>query len=71
MTDVFAQAVAQAEKLPAGEQQALAAILIEEIASEARWTRSFDKSAGMLESLADEALAEFKAGKTRPLASML
>lgn len=71
MTDIFAQAVAQAEKLPAGEQQALAAILIEEIASEARWTRSFDKSAGMLESLADEALAEFKAGKTRPLASML
>lgn len=49
------------------EQDVLAAILLEEIASERRWSQSFAKSERVLESLASEALAEFRAGKTEPL----
>ena len=71
MIETLAQAIVQAEQLPAGEQHALAAILIEEMASEQRWTRSFAQSADVLESMAADALAELKAGRTEPLASLL
>ena len=64
-------AVAQAEKLPPAEQDVLAAILIEEIESEQRWSQSFARSEHMLEALAAEALAEFKAGKAEPLDDLL
>lgn len=60
-------AVAEATKLSPAEQDALAAILLEEIASENRWVQSFVSSEGALESLAVEALAESRAGKTKPL----
>ena len=67
MTQSLTSAVAQAAKLPPEEQDVLAAILLEEIASEQRWSSSFGKSEAVLEALAAEALAEFKAGKTKPL----
>jgi hypothetical protein len=67
MTRALSSAVAKATKLPPGEQDILAAILLEEIASEQRWSEAFAKSEAVLESLAAEALAEFKAGKTKPL----
>ena len=67
MTHALVSAVAQAEKLPPEEQDAIAAILLEEIASEQRWSQSFARSEHVLEALAAEALAEFKSGKTRPL----
>ena len=43
------------------------AILLEEIASGQRWSLSFAKSAAFLDALAAEALADFGAGKTKPL----
>ena len=67
MTPALASAVAETMKLPPAEQDALAAILLEEIASERRWSQSFARSERVLESLASEALAEFRAGKTKPL----
>jgi len=67
MAQALNSAVAEATKLPPEEQDILAAILLEEIASEQRWSRSFAKSEHVLESLAAEALADFKAGKTKPL----
>ena len=72
MTHGLMSAVAQAEKLPPAEQDVLAAILIEEIESEQRWSQSFARSEHMLlEALAAEALAEFKAGKAEPLDDLL
>lgn len=67
MTQSLTSAVEEAAKLPAAEQDVLAAILLEEMDSERRWARSFETSEHALESLAMEALAEFKAGKTTPL----
>lgn len=67
MTQALTSAVAVAAKLPPEEQDVLAAILLEEIASEQRWSVSFSRSESVLEGLAAEALAEFKAGKTKPL----
>ena len=71
MTHALVAAIAQAEKLPPEEQDVLAAILVEEIASEQRWSQSFARSEHVLEALATEALAELEAGKTRPLDELL
>ena len=67
MSQALAAAVAVATRLPSEEQDVLAAILLEEIASEQRWSLLFAKSEAVLEALATEALADFTAGKTKPL----
>lgn len=67
MTTIFEKAVEEARKLPPEEQDALGAIILEEIADEARWAKKFAETQDILEKLADEALADFKAGRTTPL----
>ena len=67
MTRVLEAALAEVAKLPADEQDALATLLLDEIKSEQRWSATFAASQHTLGTLADEALAEFKAGKTKAL----
>jgi hypothetical protein len=71
MTRVLDAALAEVAKLPPDEQDALATLLLDEIRSEERWSVSFAKSQHTLKALADEALAEFRAGKTQPLDDLL
>ena len=52
------RAFAEASKLPPQEQAALAAWILQELASERRWEQAFAESADTLAELADEALAE-------------
>jgi len=65
MTQLLERAISEINKLPAFEQDAIAAILFEELASEHRWSDSFAKSQDVLAKLADEALVEHVAGKTQ------
>ena len=67
MTQLLEKALRELGKLPPSEQDALAAILMNELASEKRWAESFSKSQDTLAKLAGEALAEDKAGLTKPL----
>ena len=67
MTQLLEKALRQVAKLPASEQDALAAIVLEELASEQRWSESFAKSQDLLANLAEEALAEHAASRTKPL----
>ena len=67
MTKLLEKALEQVAKLPASEQDAVAAIVLEELASEQRWAESFAKSPDKLAKLAEEALAEYNAGRTKPL----
>lgn len=67
MTKLLEKALQEVAKLPASEQDAVAAILLDEIASEQRWADSFAKSQDQLAKLAQEALAEYNAGRTKPL----
>ena len=67
MTKLLEQAFKQVAALPASEQDAVAAIVMEELASEQRWADSFARSQDALTSLADEALAEHTAGRTKAL----
>lgn len=67
MTQLLEKALREVARLPAAEQDAMAAILLEELASERRWSDSFAKSQDLLAKLAEEALAEHAAGRTKPL----
>ncbi len=67
MTQLLEKALSEVARLPAAEQDAMAAILLEELASERRWSDSFAKSQDLLAKLAEKALAEHAAGRTKPL----
>lgn len=67
MTQLLERAFSEVAKLPASEQDAVAALVIEELASEKRWSSSFANSQDLLAKLAEEALAEYASGQTKPL----
>jgi hypothetical protein len=67
MTQLLEQALREVAKLPAPEQDALATILLEELISGQRWSESFENSQDVLAKLAEDALVEFEAGRTKPL----
>lgn len=67
MTVLLEKAIKKAKKLNKEEQDALATILLEELEDESRWQKAFAKSQDQLGKLADEALAEFRAGKTEKM----
>jgi hypothetical protein len=67
MTKLLEKALEEVAKLPASEQDAMAAIVLEELASEQRWAESFAKSQDKLAKLAEQAIAEYNAGRTKPL----
>jgi hypothetical protein len=65
MTRLLEKAFEEASKLPEEDQDALAEMLLNDLASEGRWTEAFTKSQDKLALLAKEALTEFKQGKTK------
>jgi hypothetical protein len=64
MTKMLKKALAEVAKLSEEEQNALAAWLLEELASERRWERLFASSSDKLAALSDAALTEHKRGHT-------
>jgi hypothetical protein len=71
MTQLLKDAFAEAEKLPREEQDAFARWLLEELASEKRWSDLFAASQNKLADLAAEAIEENRSGRTEPLDSDL
>ena len=69
MTQLLEKAILEIKKLSNDEQDAIAAVLMAELESERQWERAFDSTAEQLSSFADEALAEYRAGKTEPVES--
>jgi hypothetical protein len=67
LTQLLDRALREIAKLPAAEQDAVAALVLDELASEERWSASFAQSQDPLAGLAEEALAEHAAGQTKPL----
>lgn len=67
MTQLLEQAFTQASQLSSDEQDTLAALILREIETEQRWESSFANSQDALSELADEALAEHRAGRTKRL----
>jgi hypothetical protein len=67
MTKSLQEAFEKASQLPPDEQEAFGAWMLQELDSEQRWDDVFSRSPDLLSKLADEALAEHRAGKTKPL----
>ena len=67
MTPLLEKSPNEVAKLPLAEQEALAAILLEEFASEKQWREWFAQSQDVLAKLAGEASVEHRAGKSMPL----
>ncbi len=69
MTKALERAFREASKLPEPEQDALAEAIRNEVLGEDEWERSFSSAPDALEKLADEAIAEHRAGRTQPVKS--
>ena len=69
MNQLLREAFEKAAKLPEGEQDRIAMLLLEEMESDRRWDELFatPESEAFLELMADETLAEHSAGLTKPL----
>ena len=67
MTELLEKAIARVKNLSDSEQNAIAAVILEELEDEAKWDKSFADSQDLLASLADEAMEEYAAGKTKEL----
>jgi hypothetical protein len=67
MTELLKRAFGEAGKLPPAEQDLLASRLLAELGEDDEFDRTIAASADKLVSLANEALAERRAGQTQPL----
>lgn len=68
MGRLLARAIEEAQKLSEDEQEAIGAWLLAEIESERRWDQLFSRPASdTLERMAQEALEDYRAGRTMPL----
>jgi hypothetical protein len=67
MTDLLEEAIAKLKTLPASQQNAIAAMILEELEDEQLWDEAFARSLDGLAKLAQEAMAEYHAGKTQEL----
>jgi hypothetical protein len=67
VTKLLKKAFERASRLPETDQDALAVILLEEMEDEKRWQEAFRRGEAKLAELAEEARAEYRAGRTTPL----
>jgi hypothetical protein len=71
MTELLEKAFAEAAKLPHEAQDMLARMLLDDLVAEEKWDDAFAKSQDKLALLADEALTEYRDGKTKALDEIL
>jgi hypothetical protein len=67
MTQLLEQAFTKASQLSSEEQDTIASLILREIEADQRWEDAFARSQDALSQLADEALAEHRAGRTKRL----
>ena len=67
MTTLLDQAMERVKQLAESDQNAIASLILEEIEDEARWERAFARSQDALAKLAEEAMEEYREGKTEKL----
>jgi len=67
MTKLLKSAIEKVKKLPDSEQDAIASFILDELEDEVLWEKSFAQSKDLLAKLAQEAMEEDRAGKTKKL----
>ena len=71
MTVRLEEALKRVEALSQEEQDAIASQILETLDDEEAWARKFRARPDLLQSLANEALAEHRRGETRPLDELI
>ena len=67
MTALLEQAWAEVSARPEREQEMVAQLVLDTLRDEQAWDRQFAESHDFLDHLADKALADYEAGRTRDL----
>ena len=67
MTKLLSDAIEKASQLPENLQDELARILLDELAWEGRWNQTLDESTDKLDRMAEDALKDYRAGRTREM----
>ncbi|HMC64533.1 MAG TPA: hypothetical protein VKI65_06315 [Gemmataceae bacterium] len=67
MTQLLQQAITEVQKLPAAEQDAIAALILEELADERLWEQQFARSQDQLARLAEKARDDVRDGRVRQM----
>ncbi len=65
MTHLLEKAIAEIHKLPPVEQDAIASIILDELADEEQWDMAFARSQDKLAKLAEKAREDIKTGRVR------
>jgi hypothetical protein len=65
MTQLLQKAMTEIERLPAPEQDAIAAMILDEIADERLWDEAFARSQEQLTRLAEKVREEIRAGRVK------
>lgn len=67
MTLLLEKAIAELNKLPPDQQDAIATLILDELADDARWDTAFAQSQTALSKLAAKVRADIKVGKVKKL----
>ena len=67
MSQLLEQAIGEARKLSAPEQDAIAALIMDELADERRWDEAFANSQSQLSRLAAKVRQDVAAGRVRDI----
>lgn len=68
---IIRKAFSEVSKLPSAMQNLIAQKLLKDIEAEEKWDETFAETQDELSQLADEALEDFKKGKTKPIEEIL
>jgi hypothetical protein len=67
MTPLLERAIEKVQGLPEAEQDAIAALIMDELADEQRWDESFARSQEQLGNLAAKVRADIRAGRIKDI----
>jgi len=69
LTKLLDQAITEVQKLADAEQDAIAALILDRIADDQAWERSFARSQNQLAAMAQKAREQVRTGRFRDLGS--
>ena len=67
MTELLEKAISEIHKLPAEQQDAIAALILDELADEQQWDMAFARSQEKLARLAQKAREDVRAGRVKEI----
>jgi len=67
MTQLLERAIREVQSLPEAEQDAIASLILDELADEKLWDETFARSQDKLSRMAEKVRADIRAGKVKDI----